>query len=309
MFVQLASAQDKIITTSGDTILCRIVTVANNHIVYEQQADKKQISGKMILLGDVAEYFRAPAKQSSNEIYVLRPPEQPWLLSVSVGGAYLPWLLENIEDEYAESSDYKKLDNGFALNASIHYLITQHIGFGVHYSFFTSGYKNNYPTVVEPSYPIYSNSTNRERQYINYAGISVIFRQFLDRNQKISLNETLGGGLLLYRNESQSRIYSPYYSYPSYSIPSYHSPFQDISQNILITGNTFGANVGISAEYKILPYMSVGIGGNFMYGKLSEVNVEYKTSMVGSKKSTNVKLENPLKMSRIDYSFVVRFDL
>ena len=300
----IVSAQDKIITVSGDTILCRIVSISSNHIVYEQQTDKKNISGKLILLSDVAEYFRETDTQLLSENRSSRTPQKPWLLGLSIGGGHLPWLLENASMESAGNDDYKKLDDGFALNANAHYLITQNIGLGVQYSFFTSGIKNDDFTMIDQTYPIYLNSTNRERQYINYAGISIIFRQFLDRNHKFSLNETLGGGILFYRNESQNSIFLPnssgYGGYGGYS---------DFSQNILMTGNTFGFSGGISADYKVLPFVSVGIGGNFMYGKLTNASGEFKNSYGNSSNFTNEKLNNPLKLSRIDYSFVIRFHL
>ena len=310
-FMQLTlSAQDKVITTSGDTILCRIVSVSNDRIIYEQQIDKKQISGKTILLSDIVEYFREPSKQLSNEIYILQTtpiPEHPWLLSLSVGGAHLPWLLENVVDESAENGDYKKLDKGFALTANVHYLITDYAGFGVQYSFFTSGHKSNYPTMIESYYPVYSNLDICEHQYINYAGLSVILRQFLDKNRKLSLSETLSGGLLFYRAENQYKIFFPYYTY---GYQDYYGQFRYISANTLITGNTFGATFGISAEYKILPFLSVGVGGNFMYGNLSKVSGTNKTSYSSTtEKFTDEKLENPVNLSRIDYSLVVRFQL
>ena len=307
---QMLPAQDRIVTASGDTILCRIVSVSGNHIVYEQSADKKQVSGRIIPLSDVAEYFRTPATPSMNEVYILRTPEQPWLLSFSAGGAYLPWLLESVVEESAENDDYKKLNKGIAFNANVHYLLTNHAGLGIQYSFFTSGRKSNYPTMINSYYPMYSNLDIRERQYINYAGLSVVFRQFLDINCKLSLNETLSGGLLLYRAESRSKIFlPPYYISPSSGYGGYYNQFQYISQNNLITGNTFGATIGISAEYKILPCLSVGFGGNFLYGNLSKISSEYKDSYGNSGKSTDEKLENPAKLSRIDYSLVIRFQL
>jgi len=309
--VQLAvSAQDKIITTSGDTILCRIVSVSDNRIIYEQQVDKENVAGKMIPVNDVAEYFRAPVAQSSNEMYHRSlTPEQPWLLSLSVGGAYLPWLLEDVTEESAGNNDYKKLNKGYALSANVHYLVTNNIGFGVQYSFFTSGYNNNYPAMIEPSYPVYSSSNTRERQYINYAGLSVIFRQFLDQNHKLSLSQTLSGGLLLYRAESQSQSFMPYYDSSISLFSQSYTQFRNISQNALMTGNTFAGTFGISAEYKILPYLSVGIGGSFMYGSLSKASAEYRDSYGNKEKFADEKLENPLKLSRIDYSLVVRFQL
>ena len=296
-------AQDKIVTISGDTILCRIVSISNDHIVYEQQIDKKNILGKTILLSEVGEYFREPYTQLTNGLFSSRAPEKVWLLGLSVGGGHLPWLLENVTEESAGNSDYKKMDDGFALNANVHYLVTQNVGFGIQYSFFTSGYKGNYPTMIELSYPIYSNSTIRERQYIHYAGISVLFRQFLDGNHKFSLNETFGGGLLLYRAESQSSTFLPY------TTGFYTTSFSNFSQNALVTGQTFGASLGISAEYKILPYLSVGFGGNLLYGKLSKAGGEYKTSFGDFGKFSDQDLDNPLKLSRIDYSLLIRFHL
>ena len=257
---QTLSAQDKIITTSGDTILCHIVSAS-------------------------------------------RTPEHPWLLSLSVGGGHMPWLLENVAEESADN--YKNFNNGFALNATAHYLITNNIGFGVQYSFFTSGIKNSNPTMIN-SFPLYTSSDVLERQYINYAGLSVVFRQFLDNDRKFSLSQTVGGGLLLYRAESQSKIFT--YNY-SGIYQQYYAQFQYINQNELVTGNTFGATIGISAEYKILPYLSVGIGGSFLYGSLSKINGEYKNSDSGSGKFAGEKLDNPLNLSRIDYSLVLRFQL
>ena len=307
---QMLPAQDRIITASGDTILCRIVSVSGDHIVYEQPADKKQVSGRIIPLSNVAEYFRTPAAPSINEIYNSWMPEQPWLLSFSAGGAYLPWLLESVVAESAENDDYKKLNKGVVLNASMHYLLTNHVGFGIQYAFFTSGRKSNYPTMINPYYPLYSNLDIRDRLYMNYAGLSVIFRQFLDRNRKLSLNETLSGGLLLYRGESQGKIFLPFfYISPSSGYGDYNNQFQYLCQNSLKTGNTFGATIGISAEYKILPYLSVGFGGNFLYGNLSKFSGEYKDSTGNTGKFTDEKLENPAKLSRIDYVLVIRFQL
>lgn len=301
LFTGLAlSAQDRIITTSGDTIVCRIVSVSGNHIVYEHTVGKQRVTGKTIPLENVAEYLRVPVAQSFNERSVPRMPEHPWLLSLSVGGAHL---LENVANEAAENDDYKKLDDGFVLNASVHYLIMQYIGFGIQYSFFTSGIKSNRWTKIN-DFPIYGNDDFRERQYINYIGSSVFFRQFLDNNRKFSLSETLGGGLLFYRDERQSKIFLPDYYYSDI-----YGQFRHLSQNGLLTYNGFGATFCISAEYKILPYLSVGIGGNFLYGSLIKAGREYKNSYGNTVKITDVKLEKLVNLSRIDYSFVVRIQL
>jgi hypothetical protein len=302
---QVLSAQDRIITVKGDTIFCRIVSMSDNHIVYEQHAGEKQVSGKIIQLSEVAEYFRAPVTKSYDEIYISRTPEHPWLFSLSLGGGHMPWLLENVEEESA--GKYKNFSNGLTLNATVHYLITNNIGFGVQYSFFTSKIKNNDPAMIS-SFPLYTSSDTRERQYINYAGLSVIFRQFLDNKRKFSFSETLGGGLLLYRAEEQSKMFMPYYDSGIYQ-QNYYGQVKYVNQNSLITGNTFGATIGISAEYKILPNLSIGIGGGFLYGSLSKINSKYKDSISGKVNSESMKPDNSLNLSRIDYSLVLRFQL
>ena len=307
LFIQLSLfAQDKIITQNGDTILCKIISVSDNRIIYEQKDDKSYISGKIISLDEVAEYYKESSTQLSKKMGFSRRPQKPWLLSLSFGGGHLPWLLENMPENSAEYSDYKKLDDGLSLNTSLHYFITKNIGFGVHYSFFKSQIKNNYLSEIESSYPIYSNSSFHECQYINYIGESVIFRQFLDRKNKFSFSETLSAGILIYRGESQNSIFLPNssgYGYGGYG------GYSDASQNILITGIAFGLSGGVSAEYKILPFMSVGIGGNFMFSKLTNASGEINNSYGSSNKYTNEKLDNPINLSRIDYSFVIRFHL
>ena len=256
------SAQDKVITVSGDTILCRIISISDNHIVYEPQIDEQSVSNKTIPIRDVADYFRAPNTQSSNGMFRRRP----WLFNLSSGVAFLPWPLEN---EY-----YKGRDKGFTLNTNVHYLIRDYVGLGLQCSFFMSGYIRR---------------LNPERLHINYVGLSAIFRQYFDRKRKLSLSETLSGGFLLYHSKQESGLFPV--------------------QNFLITGNTFGATVGISLEYKLLPYFSIGMGGSFMYGKLSKANFEYKDSFGIEEKIPKQELENPLNLSRFDCSLFIRFHL
>jgi hypothetical protein len=290
-----AAAQDKIITTSGDTVVCRIVSISDSHIIYEQQSDDKSISGKTISLAEVSEYARTSDNPPSITAKKAILPERPWLFSLSGGGSWMPWLLKNAEEDVPEDSNFNQ---GFSLSASAHYLLRDYIGFGVQYSFFTSGYESDAPMMIESYLPTYTNSYIKERQYVNYVGASVIFRQFLDRNHKLTLNETLGGGLLMYRAESQSTVFIPmdYYGYGG-----------NMSQNALITRNSFGATAGISVEYKVLPFLAVGVGGNFMYGRLSKINGKAKDSTGYAEELSDFELENPINLSRIDYSLMLRF--
>ncbi|MCE5332898.1 MAG: hypothetical protein LLF95_12260 [Bacteroidales bacterium] len=304
VFMFSLQAQDKIITTNKDTIFCKIVTLSATQIFYEQTEDAK-IAGKSIALDEVAGYFREPQPasvyqpQSNNSIVTERTaiaPTKPWILELSAGGSNMPWLLANIADDEMEDA-YQQLKKGIYMNASAHYLLSDLIGVGLQYSLLGSGYKGSNFQVLDPSYPIYIASNSKVRQYINYAGPSVLFQQYLDQQRKLKLTETLSGGVLTYRIEEQFSMDVP--------SPSY---YYTNSYNILASGTTYGGRFGLSAEYFVLPYLSVGVGGSFLYSRLSTLTMEYH-SEGNVEESSNQELDNPLKLSRIDYSLVLRFHL
>jgi hypothetical protein len=295
----IVNAQDRIITVKQDTIHCQIVSIGTEHINYEQKSTNGYVVGKSIPIDQVATYFRLP-RSSSN--ISSRRPERPWLFGISPGGSWMPWLFEDVEDvpDYA-----KKIATGFHLNVSGHYLITNFFGAGIQYSFFHSSTDGEYPIVINPYYPTYTMSSEKEKQYINYIGASIIFQQFLDKKKKFQLSETLSGGMLFYRGESQT---STTYLNTSYYGSSYYAPiYFTYSRNTLITGRTFGATAGLSAEYYVIPSLSIGIGGDFLFGSLKKVNGEVKDSEGGKNKIKDQELDEPIKLSRIDYSLSLRF--
>jgi len=304
VFLFSLKAQDKIITTKKDTVFCKIVSISPSRIFYEQ-IESNRIVGKSISLDDVAEYFRkeqaTSAIQSTPDNLrvpkrIKLPPAHPWILGVSVGRSRMPWLLSNIDDQNL-ANNYQKLKNGIHLDASVHYLLTDWIGAGLQYSYFSSKYVGNNIRLIEASYPIYITDNNKVRQYINYIGPSVLFQQYLDQKRKFKLSETLSEGLMFYRNEEQMSLSMPSSTY-----------YYTNNYNVLSTGMSLGSMIGISAEYYLFPYMSVGIGGKFMYSKLSKMSSEMRSAET-TQKFNDQKLEYPLNLSRIDYSLVLRFHL
>lgn len=287
-----ASSQDKIITINNDTIHCRIVSINDVAIRYEQPHGGKMLAGKMILLSNVAEYYRLPGK-SNFKVAV----EKPWLLSFSIGGGYMPWLLESVSDAVIIDQN-RKIQNGIEITANAHYLFNSSVGLGAQYSFFTSGINGNILTEINPTYPVYVNSYLRERNYINYAGPSVLFQQPLGVSRKLFLTETISGGVLFYRGESQSTQNLPY-----------STGYSTLSQNSLIGGTTLGAKLGISVGYHILPDMTIGAGVDFLYGMLKKVDYDYKDSQQNADEGRNFELPNPLNISRINYSIVLKYRL
>ena len=304
VFVFLLKAQDQIITSKGDTIFCKIVTMSSTRIFYEQ-TDGTKITGKSIVLDDVVSYSRQTetiAKQTQlnrSEIVERRRtvPEKRIIFELSVGVSNMPWLLGSVGSSEMNEA-YEQLKKGLGVGVSVHNLFTSSIGFGLQYSFFSSGYSGNSFQVIDPTYPIYMVGNIKTRQYVNYIGPSVLFQQFLDPNHKLKLSETLSVGVLSYRNEEQFSMDIP--SSSSYTTSSY---------NVLGNGLTIGGRLGCSVEYLVLPYLSVGVGGSFLYGQLSTMNLEYRDSGGNSESIPNQKLDNSLNLSRFDYGLVLKFHL
>ncbi len=304
VFVFLLKAQDKIVTSKNDTIFCKIVTMNTTRIFYEQTEGTK-ITGKSIALDNVASYSRqaeTTAKQSQHAHSTATErrqivPEKKMIFELSVGVATMPWLLASVGNSEMDEA-FEQLKKGVTVGVSVHNLFTSAIGFGFQYSFFGSGYRGDSFQTIDPTYPIYMVGNIKTRQYVSYLGPSVLFQQFLGSNRKLKLSETLSGGLLSYRNEEQFSMVVP--SSSSYTTNAY---------NVLGNGLTIGGRFGCSVEYLVLPYLSVGVDGSFLYGQLSTMNLEYRDSGGNSESLSNHKMDNSLNLSRFDYGLVLKFHL
>ena len=285
-------SQDRIVTVKNDTINCRIQSITDTHIRYEQPTKGGFVIDKLIPLIDVAEYFSKPVL---NETRI--KVDDPWVLGFSTGGGHLPWIMETI-DNSGENENASKIENGYQLNANIHYLFNPYMGAGLQYSFFTSGYKGDVLTEVNPTYPTYSYAYQRDRQYINYGGLSVLFQQSVGAKKKIQLSETLSTGVLFYR-----------YEYQYYRALPYSSGYSIDMVNGLVEGVTLGASLGLSAGYHLTPKLMIGAGADFLFGMTKKVHVQSKGYNEDYISEDDYTLNIPLNMSRINYSLVLRYTL
>jgi hypothetical protein len=113
-----ASAQDKNYYCENDTIYCRIVSFTDVAIIYEQNSGAKMKFGKLIPLSDVAEYHRLSKRIDERVV-----PEKPWALSLSLGGANMPWMMNLAINESYEDL-YSKLKYGAQFSVSGHYFLS-----------------------------------------------------------------------------------------------------------------------------------------------------------------------------------------
>jgi hypothetical protein len=301
--VQIVTGQDKIITVQKDTIDCRIVSISPTHIHYEQKKGQYAV-GQFMPVEQVLEYFRSPQSQAIDPYYRAgkrspKPP-RPWLIGIQAGGSSLLASSANDEQEMidfgiskSQAGDYsRQLKHGFHLNGDIHYLITNLVGVGVKYSFFTSSAQVDFKLKIDDYYPVYSTMGVKEKQYINYAGPSILFQQYVDEKHKFQLSEMLSVGYVHYRDELRMNL-------PGYLVS---SGYGNSSLSALVEGHTWGGTAGLSLDYYPLSWLSVGANAGFMYARLTEVDMsdQYDTSTVELSKQEYVKL------SRLDYSISIR---
>ena len=298
MFIplQMASGQDKIITIQNDTIHCRIIYVTPARIQYEQKAENGNMIGKFIPGEQVLEYYQNSQPAEINPYN--RPnrqaikPSRRWMVGLQSGASFLT---KTSESEYnlinrgmsqlQDEDFYKQLKRRWYLHADIYYLPYDNFGWGVKYSFLTSSAQKDILMKSNDNYlPSYLCVGMKERQYIHYAGPSVIFRQWLGKSHQLLLTEPLSIGYVHYRDELRmDAIFS--------------------SDNGLVEGNTWGATCGISLDYFPLPYLSIGVNAGAMYSRLSKLKMSDKHS------TTTGKLDRHYyqSLSRIDCSLGIRF--
>ena len=318
LFVSLttAKAQDKIITNNQDTIECRIVSVNAERISYEQKTSDKHIIGKSILISDVLEYFRTGKPDSFGDIIdheknKRERPKHSWLFSIQGGLAnsltdYSDFrnLMLNNGSAASVVDDYiRKLENGYHVNTSLHYLLTTFWGLGAEYNLFYSASDGEF---LAQGYggmnlPLYSNVGLDERQYIHFVGASVLFQQFPDNNKRIKISETISPGFILFRGENRGSEIQTYWGDNDFYAgepPQYYDHANSVTKS-----TSFGAKGGLSIEYVIGPQLTAGLAGNFMWAKLHKMSV--KSSEYDTKAQ---KLEQPMNISHIDYGFTVRYN-
>lgn len=292
-------AQDKIISTTHDTIQCRIVSIDNERILYEVKGKNGSVTGKFIDLSQVANYTRSPTSNNNTKQHLQRRtrpvivPDHVWNLRLNVGKSTMPWYLDNIQVVNSMQNYYNKLKTGYHLNSSVIYMTTNNLGFGLDYSFLYSSFNGSIQTPIATS--MYVTTTERFNQYIHFFGPTAIFQQNIDVNRKFTFSESVSVGALFIRMEDQN-------TYPIID----QSSYTDFTVNTLLTSFSLAAKIGITAEYRLSQNVSVGYGAGFIYGSFKKANLEMRDSNT-SISLKNQELSNALNVSRFDYSLVVRY--
>ena len=308
-----AKGQDKIITTKNDTIFCRIISVSQTYIQYEQKSDKQNVIGKFIPIEQIQEYSHNSQGQkiseNSPDINQWAEPFQRWRIGLQGGGAHLLSSFASSKSSMQEAGipqsqidDYhKQLRNGIYAGANIHYMIFPFLGFGVSYSLFSTSIQMNYNIRSNDYYygydiPSFYSMGEKDKIYVNYIGPSVIFQHWLDKNHRFRLNAELTVGYIRYREEDRLDPYQ----YVGYLILNRSS---GSGYNLLTKGNSLGGNMQVSLEYYPLSWLSVGVNAGFFTTTFKTLNLSNSDTSIEQK----LDRADYLNMSRLDYSIGLQF--
>ncbi len=296
-----AKAQDKIVTTQNEPNLNKIALINSKRILYELEVSESTTNQQLSQGAELMEYYcsnQSLQTAKSKEQEALTIPNYRWCFSLNIGLSNMPWILENYLFESDYPNIYKNLNKGMHANIIAYYMANNILGIGAEYSFLLSdvtnhSYRKN--TNIN-SYSTYINVEEKFHQYINYVGPSFLFQQYLGKQKKISIRETLSFGAVFYRLENQT-------NYPKYLDYTY----RDITYNSLMTGNTTGVKIGIAIEYIFSKHMSIGLSSDFLKCELETADFESNGYDTYNYSDKNVDLDYTLNLSRVDYSIILHY--
>ncbi len=285
-FFLSASAQDRIITVSNDTIDCKINRVTAQSIQFMQVSGgvktKSSISRKDVQSWQVSESVEPENSFNTNVFQTER-----WRFSITGGGGYriasTKETRKNLENRGIPSSEidsyFKQVKTGAKAAGQVHYLIWENYGLGIDYQFHHSS--GSLHGTVDPGDTftfIYGKFT--DNIYTNYVGLSLYMQHWI--NPKFKFYGQVSSGLTLFREESVI-IYTP----------------------ILITGKAYGGNSEFGVEYFVGKKISVAISAGLFQSSVSKIKVNNGINI------QDVKLEKEQMegLSRVDIGAGLRFYL
>ncbi len=293
-----AQAQDKIITLQNDTIYCRIITITNGKIYYEQPAVNGGVVGSSLAIDQSTTYFRVAPEIAYGKQLQERgtQPEKRWRFGFQGGPSYMLASTTDAENEFvqmgtsAETAEkfYKNLNWGYHFDTDIHFMVRESWGLGIRYSLFSTAAKT--PITIRTYDAInYWYLDMEERIYVNYIGLSFFLQEkWLNQSHKLRLNQSVSFGYVSYRDEVEFQRNS--------FIP---------LRNGLATGNSVGGNIDVSLEYFPVSWLSIAVNTGYFASWIWKMKMSdgYSKQTV---KLKDVDMDNE-NISRLDFSIGLRF--
>jgi hypothetical protein len=239
-----------------------------NPIIFESAKMKKYMITALCMLMFQISFSQPDIPEGNTSIPKFR-------LSMSGGAGYLMGSTKEAKRQLTSmgfrQSDvntyYNQLKLSFPADASIHYLINESLGAGLHYSYFSTG--AGIKDLVETGDGIHKANVRMEEQiYINFAGASLLFQQWYGFNKRMGVSIAYALGYVTYRNEAYV------FNFPA-----------------LITGRKIGMTGDIGLEYKIRPKFALGADLSYLTGTITKIRID-NGSTVTTQKLEKEQYEN-----------------
>ena len=255
------SAQDRIVTLSGDTISGRLTRVTNNYLQYETVMDGVKATGR-INRNHVQSWTKTEIGPTT-QLSALPGYEQGRFRIALFGGygyrtASTKVAQQNLVNTgfspEAAKSYYRSFKFGMQGGGQVHYMFWEQNGLGIDYNFFYS--KASALGNMDPGdgyTRIYG--TMREDIYTHFTGLSWYAHQWISP-ARLKYYSLFSVGLAMYRNETRI-IYSP----------------------VLLTGNALGTNLETGLEYFFSEKIAAGLGLSYFQSTLGKVTVNNGNSI------------------------------
>lgn len=286
VYITAALSQDKIVTLNHDTIDCKITRVSNTTIYFEV-TNKGIRSSAKLPVNSILSYTRNEMSPVKAESTLYNNPFPRLRLGLGGGLGYLTASSKEAEEYLVNSglapdlakSYYRDLRTGLYAYGDLIYLFTPSYGAGLKYKFFdTSGSVEGFFDPQDGVNLIYT--TYSEQIYINYAGASLYFQQFIDKKKSFRVNSQISIGLATYRNEAEY-----------------------LNGYLLLTGKNIGMDTSLGLEYFLSGNISAGADLGLFYSTIRKMKMTDGTSTM------DLVLEkgNYENLSRVELSVGFRF--
>ena len=265
-------SQDLIVTTSNDSINCKITKVKRNQLYFVFKKNNEAQS-TLIPLENVASYkydFYEEPNISKDEIPGFNK-NSGFRIAINSGYSYDPG--KEYDSGSSELNDYfDKLRSGYHIEGSAIYLFDEYFGLGVRYSHFRA--KNELIGAFGDPSVVYRNDIST-----NFIGPQFSLR-FLNQSKKNAFFLNSSIGYLSYENE------------------------QDYSNPVKITGNAIGFVSEVAYDIGISENWSLGLQIGITAGRVKKVTLEDGTSTEEIELPSN---QRPQGSGRIDFGIGLRY--
>jgi hypothetical protein len=246
-------AQDLIVKNDGDSIFCKINTIAPLYLTYAYTNQHKTIK-KTIPLKEVKVYLLNAFKADSAGLAAANPATDKHLSSgFFLSGGYGLGMLNGPQPQNLPPAldDYlNELRSGKAFHANVGYFPKKTIGIGVHFSRFRTTNEENIILVTNSQGTMLSKLSDDIR--IRYTALC-LQAKLGEVTQVFSLNSSFGVGYSSYYNEAF------------------------LIEPFIIKSASLGTHAYLWLEVNFNTHIALTAGGGLFFTKFSEFEIDYYT--------------------------------